>query len=188
VVLALLLLWPWSAEAQSLDVRIEGDHLRISVMKVRLLAGDALQKLRDGATVTFVARLSTLSSRAGTVLGHVDYRFVVSYDIFEEKFQVTRILPSSRVVSHVSQATAEAAFSDGLELPIPGPNPNMPFWIRWEYQTETESPSGDVGLSLGGLVEIFSRKNANEPARAVVESGPHRLSDLPRISAPRGTR
>ena len=186
--IALVIAWSPPVNAQSLDVRVDGDHLRISVGKVRLLAGDALQRLRDGASVTYVARLSALNARAGAVLARVDFRFVVSFDIFEEKFQVSRILPSSRVVSHLSQTSAEAACTEGMELALPGINPNMPFWIRWEWQTEAPAPSGDSGGNLGGLVDLFSRKNAKEPARGAVESGPYRLAGLPRVPPARNPR
>src|SRR5262245_13687218 len=129
---ALIVLWAVPATAQSLEVRVDGDHLRIAVGNSRFVAGDSLMRLRDGAAVTFFVRVSTLTGKAGKILSSTEYRFVVSFDIFEEKFQVTRTMPSAKVSSHLSMTAAEAACNDGLELSITGVAPSMPFWIRWE--------------------------------------------------------
>jgi len=183
-----VLAWSLPASAQSLDVRLDGDHLRIAVEKARLLVGEPLKKLHDGASVAYVVRVLALSSRAGSVLVKSDYRFVISYDIFEEKFQVSRTQPTARVLSHLSAAAAEAFCSEALELPIVAIAANASFWIRWEYQTEGPTLPGDPAINIEGLVDIFSRKSTKEPARAAVESGPYRLADLPRVSAPRPAR
>ena len=65
-----------------------------------------------------------------------EYRFVISYDIFEEKFQVSRIRPTARVVSHLTQAAAEALCIESLELPIQSISTTRPFWLRLEYEAE----------------------------------------------------
>jgi hypothetical protein len=168
------------SSAQSLAVRIEGDRLRVNAQKVRLLNGEPLRKLRDGASVTFVFRLSALSSRLGAALVKAEYRFVISYDIFEEKFQVSRTQPSPRVLSRLSLEAAEAACIEALELRIPSLAPDRPFWIRWEYEEEESPPAGESAVTLGGLVDIFSRKRAPEPVRGMVESGSLRLQYLSR--------
>ena len=172
--------------AQSLNARTNGDRLRVSVEGVRFLSGDALRKLRDGVPVDYVFRLTALTSRVGSVLAKAEYRFVISYDIFEEKFQVSRIRPTPRVLSHLSLAAAEAACVDILELPTQSISTTKPFWLRWEYEAEESKPAENSEVSLGGLVEIFSRKAAKEPSRGVVESGPFVLSNLPRIPPGRG--
>ena len=175
-----------SAIAQSLGARTEGDRLRVVLSGVRFLSGDALKKLHDGVPVSYVFRLSAQTSRFGSTLVKSEYRFVISYDIFEEKFQVSRIRPTPRVLSHLSLAAAEAACVDILELPTQSINSTKPFWLRWEYEAEESKQAENSEVSLGGLVEIFSRKTAKEPSRGVVESGPFILSNLPRIAPGRG--
>lgn len=174
------------ASAQSLAVRIEGDRLRVNVQKVRLLNGEPLRKLRDGASVTFVFRLSALSNRLGAALVKAEYRFVISYDIFEEKFQVSRTQPSPRVLSRLSLEAAEAACFEGLELRIPSLAPDRAFWVRWEYEEQESPPAGESVVTLGGLVDIFSRKSVREPVRGMVESGSLRLQGLSRSTPTRG--
>jgi len=172
---------------QSLRARIEGDRLRVVAEGARFLSGDALRKLHDGVPVSYVFRLSAHTSRLGSTMAKSEFRFVISYDIFEEKFQVSRVRPTGRVLSHLTAATAEAAFIEGLELPLKSIG-MATFWLRLEYQAE-ESASNDSEstVSLGGLVEIFSRTTTREPTRGVLEAGPLRVPDLPRSTPGRGT-
>jgi hypothetical protein len=174
-----------TAVAQSLSARTDGDRVRIVVSGTRFLSGDALKKLHDGVPVSYVFRLTALTSRFGTTIARSEYRFVISYDIFEEKFQVSRVRPTARVVSHLSVAAAESALIEAMDLPIQSITA-MPFWLRLEYQAEESSENGNPDVSLGGLVEIFSRTSAKEPIRGMLERGPLRLSDLPRTAPARG--
>jgi hypothetical protein len=172
--------------AQSLSARTEGERLRIVVDRPRFLSGDALRKLYDGVPVAYVFKISAHNSRLGNAMARFEYRFIISYDIFEEKFQVSRVRPTGRVISHLTAAAAEATFIDALELPIQSIGTGM-FWLRLEYQAEESSEDGSPGVSIGGLVEIFSRTTTKEPTRGVLETGPLRLSELPRSTPARGT-
>jgi hypothetical protein len=171
--------------AQSLSARVEGDRLRVGVESVRFLKGDPLRRLQDGGSVVYIFRVTALTSLTGSVLAKAEYRFVISYDIFEEKFQVSRIRPTARVVSHLTQAAAEALCMDSLELPIQSLSTSRPFWLRLEYEAEVSTETESSG-ALGGLVEVFSRKPASEPSRGVVQAGPLQLSNLPRSAPARG--
>ena len=174
------------AMAQSLSARVEGDRLRVGAESVRFLKGDPLRRLHDGGSVVYIFRISALTSPTGSVLAKAEYRFVISYDIFEEKFQVSRIRPTARVVSHLTLAAAEALCIDSLELPIQSLSTTRPFWLRLEYEAEVSTETESSGVSVGGLVEVFSRKPASEPSRGVVQAGPLQLSNLPRSAPVRG--
>jgi len=173
--------------AQALTARTDGDRLRVSVSGTRFLSGDALKKLHDGVPVSYMFQLSALTSRFGSTMAKTEYRFVISYDIFEEKFQVSRVRPTARVVSHLTAAAAEATLIEAMELPVQSISTGMPFWLRLEYEAQESKDTDTSGVSLGGLVEIFSRTSAKEPIRGTVEAGPLRLSDLPRSTPVRGT-
>ena len=145
-----------------------------------------MRKLRDGVPVTYIFHLTVLNSRYGSTVAKAEYRFVISYDIFEEKFQVSRERPTVRVVSHLTLAAAEAACLEVLELPLRSINASRPFWLRWDYQAEDAAQTDNTEVSLGGLVEIFSRTTKKEPTQGLVESGPFVLSNLPRVAPSRG--
>jgi len=186
ILLLAVLLGSRPALSQSLDVRVEGDRLRIAAPRLRLLTGVPLQRLRDGASVNYIFELSVLNGRAGALLGRTLYRFVISYDIFQETFQVSRVEPTTRVLSHLSMSAAEAACIDAIEIPTRSLPADTPFWIRLEYRAEDMSKDDETGTSLGILVDIFSRKTERSPVSGVIERGPLRLRDLPRVT-PRGT-
>ena len=171
--------------AQSLNARTDGQHLRVVIERSRFLSGDALRKLHDGVPVVYVFRLSAHTSRLGSTLAKSEYRFIISYDIFEERFQVSPVRPTGRVVSHLTATTAEATFIEAMELPVTSIGTGM-FWLRLEYQAEEATETNAPGMSIGGLVEIFSRTGTKEPTRGTMEAGPLRVSDLPRVAPPRG--
>jgi hypothetical protein len=186
ILIGLLIIAPRSVKAQSLNVRLDGVTLRVDVARVRLLTGDPLQRLRDGASVTYVFQLSALGSRAGSVLTKTAYRFVISYDIFEERFQISRLQPSPLVLSHLTMSAAEAAMLEAMELPTPAIDPGVQFWVRWEYRAEEAAGGGSSGITLGNLVDIFSRRDSRAPVAGAAESGPFRLREMPRTSPTRG--
>jgi hypothetical protein len=172
--------------AQALSARTEGDRLRVVVSGTRFLTGDALKKLHDGVPVSYLFQVTALTSRFGSTMAKSEYRFIISYDIFEEKFQVSRVRPTARVVSHLTVAAAEATFIEAMELPTQSVSGGT-FWLRLDYEAEESREPDNSGVSLGGLVEIFSRTSTKAPIRGVLEAGPFRLSDLPRSTPARGT-
>jgi hypothetical protein len=165
--------------------------LRISAPQLRFLTGETLQRLRDGASVTYVFDVAATGGRYGARLAHASYRFVFSYDLWEEKYAVARLDPSPRSISHLSAAAAESWSLDSLILPVNGLSPNDPFWISLEYRAEEPPRSTEdldnSGFTLGGLIDIFSRRNQKQPPRGSRDGGPFRLSDLRRTSPARGS-
>ena len=168
--------------AQSLTARIDRDQLRITLARVRFLAGEPLERLRNGATVNYDFQLLMRSDRNGRPLARVQQRFAVSYDLWEEKFAVTRLASPPRSVSHLSAAAAEAWCIDNLSLPVAGLAAEQPFWLRLDFRTEDANDSvsqpDNTGLTLSGLIDIFSRRSRSEQLRGFEEAGPLRLMDL----------
>src|SRR3989442_5549256 len=94
--------------AQSLTARIDRNQLRVPAPRLHFLTGEALERLRDGATVKYDFQLTVRSDRNGKALARAEEFFAISYDLWEEKFAITRIGSSPRSVSHLSAAAAEA--------------------------------------------------------------------------------
>ena len=168
--------------AQSLIARIDGDQLHITAPRLHFLAGDALSRLRDGTTVKYVLQLSAKSDRNGRELARSQEQFGISYDLWEEKFAVTK-LGSSRSISHLTAAAAEAWCVDNTTLPVASLTSNQSFWVRLDYRAEdaatTPDPQDNSGFRLGTLVDIFSRRpRSNEQLHGSEEVGPLRLENL----------
>jgi len=168
--------------AQSLIARVDGDRLHISSPRVHFLVGEALARLRDGATVKYAFQLTARAERNGRVLARTEEQFSVSYDLWEEKFAVARFGASPKSISHLSAASAEAWCIDNIELPIASISVNQPFWIRLDYRTDdatapAEPPDNSV-FTLSALIDIFSRRTRSEQVHGSEEIGPLRLDNL----------
>jgi len=170
----------WSLAAARLLLRKEDDHFRISAPQIRFLNGKPLEQLKNGANVAFVTQI-TISTDTTVFPRRLD-RFVVSYDLWEEKFSATRLGPPRQSVSRLNVPMTEAWCLDEI-APIPAAlAPSTPFSIRWELRVEDPRESaaivGEPGINLTRLVEIFSRPPKNSQQHWVETSGPYRLQDL----------
>jgi hypothetical protein len=177
------LIYPISVNAQSLRVAAEGDQLRIAAPQLRLLTKDAMDRLHDGASVAYALTIAVSSTPDGAPLDQMTYRFIFSYDLWEEKFAVTRLEPSPRAISHLTAAAAEAWCLDALVIRVSRLNADRPFWLTLTYRAEAPAAAGgadDSGFTLGGLVDIFSRPNRRQQMNGSRKAGPFRLTDLRR--------
>ena len=168
--------------AQSLTVRFEGDRFRLVAPQLRLLTKETVDRLHDGVSVGFTFQVAIASDRNGNPIDQMTYRFVFSYDLWEEKFAVTRLEPTPRAISHLSAAAAEAWCLDSLMIPTGNLLADRPFWVSMTYSAEAgqRGVSDNSGLTLGGLVDIFSRRNQRQPVSGSRNAGPFRLIDLRR--------
>lgn len=180
------------SEAAQLAVRVEGNQIRAAAPHLRLLVGAPLDRLHNGASVHFVLQLGLFMEPDSRPTARAIHRFAVSYDLWEEKFAVTRLEPVRRSASHLSASAIEAWLVESLWVPAEGLAPDRRFWIRLDFRTEDPRNSVDLSdnssLSLGALIDIFSRKNPGDQLRGSEEAGPFRLMDLRPKENGRGKR
>jgi hypothetical protein len=174
--------------AQALRVRLDGDDLRIAAPQLRFLSGKPLEKLRDGASVVFLAQLSISTEVNAPAIKRAVDRFVVSYDVWEEKFAVSRT--GLERETHLSSAAAESWCLEHLAIGIEGLAPDKPFWLRLELRAEDARDQaavvGESGINLTRLIEVFSNPAHAQQMRWELTAGPVRLMELKRER--RGTR
>src|ERR1700674_3045664 len=77
--------------AESLEVKYDGDNLHVSAPGLHFLIGKPLERLKDGASVAYIAQLTLLSDDHVTEFKRRQGRFVVSYALWEEKFSVSQL-------------------------------------------------------------------------------------------------
>lgn len=167
--------------------RIEGEYLHVGASNFSFLTGKSLQRLKDGASVAFVAQL-IVSDTPNFLIpdARAVARFAVSYDIWEERFSVTKVAngpEQRRTIAHQLAPAAESWCLDNLaihrtELPV-----DRPFYLRLDLRVEDprDQPGviGDSGISLSNLVEIFSRPIRDRQDRYPSwTAGPMRLEDI----------
>jgi hypothetical protein len=177
--------------APSLNVSYDGDNVHVSAPDLHFLSGRPLQRLKEAATVVFVSRITLYSDNAGTIFRQVPARLIFSYDLWKETFAVSMPGGGPRSQSNLTAAQAEAWCMENLAISALGMAPDRPFWLRFDLRTaspkELGRVVGDSGISISGLIEIFSRKPGADDSSWTRSAGPLRLSDLPRIPG-RGIR
>lgn len=169
-------------DAQTLEVHAEAGRIRVMTSKPRFLAGSSLERLRNGATTVFAIQVTLLTGPGRTVLARSGGRFAVSFDIWEEKFAVTRLGDTRKSASHLTAAEAEAWCIESLALADTGLTPDTAFWVRLDVRPqpdgEARAPSEENGVTLAWLVDLFSRPQREGETRLQAEAGPLRLRDL----------
>jgi hypothetical protein len=174
----------------SLNASWDGDVIHVAAPELHFIAGKPLERLRNGLSVVYLSQLSLLTDDRSNVFRRSPDRLVVSYDLWEEKFSVTRLGGGSRSASNLSAQAAEQWAVASLGISASGIAPTRPFWLRLELRLadpkEVGSLVGDSGLSLSRLVEIFSRRPAAQSPSWSVDAGPMRLADLKRVPGRNG--
>ena len=172
--------------AQSpLQVCVDGDDLRVTAAPtLHFLSGKPLEKLKDGATLVFLAQFSLSTEVNAPAIQRAVDRFVVSYDVWEEKFSVTSTGLEPATFSHLSASSAETWCLDHLALGIDGVASDKPLWVKLEMRAEDARDQaavvGQSGISIARLIEVFSNPARAQQMRWEASVGPVRLADLKR--------
>jgi hypothetical protein len=175
---------------ESLGIAFDGDNLRPLAPGLHFLTGKALGRLKDARTVVFLSQLTLLGEDRVTVFRRTPQRFYVSYAIWDEKFKVTipGATPESKLWPTAEQA--ENWCVENLAISALGMAPDRPYWLRFELRTadpkDLSRVWSDSGISVSGLIEIFSRRPDSGEPHWMMEKR-LRLMDLRRTPA-RGNR
>jgi hypothetical protein len=189
VAAALLLFWATSARpgaSDNLAVFLDGDYLRVSMPHLDFLKGKPLERLKDGATVAFVGSVTiTTSPNSLSPVAQSVARFALSYDIWEERFSITKIgqsPESRRTASHLSAQATELWCLDNLGIDrglIPA---DKQFYVQLDLRAEDPRDQlgiiGDSGINLTRLIEYLGRPPRSPQGRWLFNSGPFRLEEL----------
>ncbi|MGA2215028.1 MAG: hypothetical protein ABSH31_17275 [Bryobacteraceae bacterium] len=159
--------------------RIAGD-LRVTASNLHFLSGKSLSRLHDGAAVPFDFQLIITSGSKNNVVARALERFVVSYDVWEEKFSVVRVRDFRKSGMRLSAHGAESWCLENLLVPAAGLPAGRQLSARLEIRTvESKDPLPvDSGVNLATLIEIFSRPSRSQQDRWSLESAPFQLTDL----------
>jgi hypothetical protein len=165
---------------------LDGDLLHVVAPNFSFLSGKALDRLKDGASVGFIAQL-TVSRNPTYVVpdARVMARFAVSYDIWEERFSVSKVgdrPEQKRTASHLSGAAAEAWCFDKLAINRSELPADKPFYVQLDLRAEDPRDQsgiiGENGFSLSRMIEVFSQPAKQKQDHWFLSSGPIRLEDL----------
>ena len=167
--------------AQTVSVRVDNGALHLRAAGFSFLKGEPLARLKDGRSVPFDFALVVLGRPGASPVAQVRERFVLSYDLWEERFAVAQAGPAGRSASHLTARAAEAWCLDQLAIPVGSLGRlgrEAPLWLRLEYRVAADAVASpeDTGLTLRGLVDRLSRRPAGD-WRDAIEAGPLTLVD-----------
>jgi hypothetical protein len=168
-------------EPQNVTIARANDALAIHAPNLGFIKGEPLVRLKDGRAVRIDLDLMVLPGPGGTAVARTRQTFVLSYDLWEERFAVTQAGTPPRSASYLTANAAEAWCLDHLTIPLNelGKLRDAPFWIRLEYRilegNAPTAPDEAGGLSLKGLIEALSRRPKESGPTHAVEAGPFRI-------------
>jgi hypothetical protein len=169
------------AQSAHLSVEREGDRLRVSAPQLHFLAGQPLEQLHDGRSVTYVFTVSLQVQRGQARGASVTRQVVFSYDLWEERFSVARVDDPRTSASHLTAPAAEAWCLDLLSIPASAAPADKTFVVKLECSLREEGAQpadSPATTTLTGLIDLLSRKARATPPRWEAVSPSLRLADL----------
>jgi hypothetical protein len=169
--------------AQSLTVRAAGDMLQVRGSGLRLIEGVVADHLKDGRSVRVDFEMTILDKAQGAAVTQNRQSFTLSFDLWEQRYAVTRTGAPRRSISHLMARDAEAWCLENLSIPLTALGRfarDLPFWVRLEYRVQDQpSPAAEPGplFALGTLIDALSRRRAEEALGQSFESGPFRIGN-----------
>ena len=179
--------------AEELILSTHESRLEFAAPRVHFLVGKPLDRLRNASEVPFDFKITLWSGSRSHKLREAQDRFVVSYDLFEETFSVTKMVAPRRTARHLTNTAAEAWCLQQMSQDVSGVGPKEQLWasleIRAQDGKEAGAPFGpgnitDSGISLTSLILILSRPAATTQPHWNVETGPVTLEELRRGRPP----
>jgi hypothetical protein len=161
--------------SQSMTVTTAGGEVRVQAPGFRFITGEPLARLKDGLPVRVELEISVVAGPGETATVRQKQVFVLSYDLWEERFAAAVSGTASRSMSHLTSAAAEAWCVQQLAVSVGalGSLRTQPFWIRLDSRMLNGNTAGreDDGLTLRGMIETLSRRQARETSHSA-EGGP----------------
>lgn len=167
---------------QKLEVRLGPGTLQVGSAPFHFIGGRPLEQLRNGNSVVFAVQLNLIGKQKTEIIERAAGRFAMSFDLWEEKFAVTRLSGRRESVSHLTAIAAESWCLEHLPVSSVRLPREAPFWVKLEVRAE--EPRNDAlseenaGVNLARLVEFFSRSPRPGEPRWISEGGPFRLAEL----------
>jgi hypothetical protein len=164
-------------------VRTVSNELHVRGSGLGFITGPVLERLQDGRSVRIDFELIVLEKPQGSVVTKTQQSFNVSFDLWEQRFAVTRLGSMPRSISHLTARAAEDWCLDNVTVPLAALGRlgrDTPFWVRVDYRvpdpTSTADPE-DSTFTLQTLIDVLSRRREDQDRAKSVEAGPFRLSN-----------
>jgi len=175
--------------AEELILRAQANRLDFSAPRLHYIADGPLKRLHNAESVAFDFNVTLAAMNRTNVVRQNAARFVISYDLWEERFSVSKVTSNRKATAHLTAAQAEAWCVQEMALTdLNGVPADQPLWAHMEIRAEDERESRlfgrdnitDAGISLTSLIERFSRPPRATQQHWTLEAGPKTLEQLRR--------
>jgi hypothetical protein len=165
-----------------LFIRQSAGEIHVTAPHAHFLTGRALERLHDGAVAAFDLQFSVAAGSKTNVVARAVERFIVSYDVWQERFSVVRLRDFRKSGAKASAIAAESWCVDNMALPASLLPSNQELWAKLEIrgvdQKDQASAWAGAGISVTTLIEIFSRPTRPQQEHWSLETAAFHLSDL----------
>ena len=167
--------------AQAVTVTRVADAVAVRAPTFTFVKGEPLVRLKDGRSVRVELELAVLPKPGEPAAARNRQLFVLSYDLWEERFAVTLAGTPRRSVAYLTSSGAEAWCLEQMTVPVAALGNlgrDAPFWIRLEYRIldgDTTDRNDDAGFTIRGLIDALSSRRQAAASTHAIEAGPFRL-------------
>ena len=183
--LVVLTVVAWAAVtlgAQAVTVSRVADAVTVRAPAFTFIKGEPLARLKDGRSIRVELDLAVLPRPGDPPATRRQQLFVLSYDLWEERFAVTLAGTPPKSAAYLTSTAAEAWCLEQVTVPVAALGRlggDAPFWIRLEYRILGADPPADrrddAGFTLRGLIDALSPRRPPTAATHAIEAGPFRL-------------
>ncbi len=181
ILAAFTLAVPVALGAQAVSVNQVGDALTVRAPAFTFIKGEPLARLRDGQSLRVDLDLAILPKAGSAGVTGSRRTFVLSYDLWEERFAVSLVGVPAQSAAYLTSSSAEAWCVEHVTVPVTALGSlgrTLPFWIRLEYRILDGDPApaaDDAGYTLQTLIDALSRRRKAQEWTHAIEAGPFRL-------------
>jgi hypothetical protein len=183
IVASVVAMLAWSITplaAQPITVTTVNGAVHIKAPGFRFIDGEPLARLKDGLPVRIDLDIAVLEKPGAAPTTQHRQTFVLSYDLWEERFAVTLAADPSRSTSNLTPAAAEAWCVQQLSMSVSALGRlgrGVPFWVRLEVRVlaGADPERDEAGFTLEGLIEMLSRRRKTSELTRRLEAGPFRV-------------
>jgi hypothetical protein len=166
-----------------LSLSLRGDQLFVATAKMDLFREPILHRLRAGSAVPFDFHLTLWVGSRSSARRRAFERFVVSYDLWEEKYAVSTLRKPRSSAAGLTPLGVESWCLHRIAIPAVDLRGAATVWARLDVNAAESSPDPELltgeGLSLTSLIELLSRPSRKEQPHWSFESGAVPVASLP---------
>jgi len=168
--------------AEDLMLHRQEDQLRFIAPKVHFVAGRTVDRLREGNAVPINFQATIAVGTRQNIVERLVESFVISYDLWEERFKVVR-LSQRKSASNLTALQTEAWCYDQMGLSLTNIPKNQPLYFKLEIRADDSGArtplfTASDTYNLTALINLFSRPAERLQPHWTMEAGPFGYGDL----------